>query len=316
MLFFWDALNSDKPTPRHSTTGEEPTYMIVYVDGRSSAMGDREDGGGPNGRHMLPHEGWGALRQYVPADGLPHKVHGEYRCSTSGNVGPRFLIHEGLAIEPEPVAAGPEPRCSDDPMAYVVDRQLRHVENVTSRYHQATADHAERQERAMSAAIIEGRANFGLTLEVWERNAERQALRDQALFAELGATNRAALDTAQKAIDAAERLATSRAKGSGESAPKSAEVLLVEKAIEVLPKVAAGAYGLYQAAGGLPGIAEKLGGLIGGISGGGAPGGRGVQVLGEGLKTLAETYAAVAMAKIDATRPNAPAALPEAAAAA
>lgn len=312
MLFFWDFARGDEPAPKHKT-GADPTYMIVYVDGRA-VLADRDTGGGPNGRHMLPHEGWGELRAwYLPADGRPHKVEGEYRVSDlAGNVGPRFLIHEALVVEPEPSAApaaGPAgPRCGDDPMAYVVDRQLRHVETVTDRYHAATADHAERQERAMSAAINEGRQNLGMVMEMFERQAERMAVRDQALFAELGATNRAALETAQRGIDAAERLASSRAKGAAEPV-KSAEALLLEKGIEILPKVAAGAYGLYQAAGGIQGIMEKMGGLMGQV-GGGAVGGRGAQVLGESLKTLADTYAAVAMAKLDAQRPNPPAALP------
>lgn len=310
-LFFWKLKRPGQPEPKHKN-GDEATYMIVYVDDQARAA-DREDGGGSEGRHMLPGEGWDVLRAlYIPADGRPHKVEGEYRVEgVAGSVGPKFLIHEGLFGAGDATggddgapAPSPGPRCGDDPLAYVVDRQLGHVERVTDRYHAAVIDGAERQERAMGIAIGEGRANFAVVLEMFERQAERTAARDQALFAELGATNRAALETAQRGIDAAERLASARAKGPDHVA-KSAEAVLIEKGLELLPKVAMGAYGLYNAAGGLPGIVEKVQGLLGGVVGGG--GGRGVQTLAESLKTFTETWGAVAMARLEAQKPAAPA---------
>jgi hypothetical protein len=306
-LFFWEICHPDEPPPVQVTTGELPDYLLIFVDGPKAVRAARTDGGGPGGCHMLPHEGWDTLREYyVPHDGRPHRIEGEYRRSgAGGSVGRKFLICSDLVVErdaPEwpdaersPAQVRP-PAAGLDPAVAIVDRTMSHVEVTDERMASMARETAHRGALAGEMVAAQAQASSSLVLDFMREQQRLEAERQRSANEQLAALQAQVFALGQHAIQSGERVAVARARADArEDAPPTPVAGLgslggvIEAGKAVLPF----ALMAWNKIGGWDGLKEKAGAFLGGAGGGG----RGFELLAGALNRGIEAIENVAMAK-------------------
>lgn len=319
-LFFWSICFPEEPAPLHSLTNEPPDYMLVYVDSPKATRAARTDGGGPGGVHMLVHEQWDVLRElYVPHDGRPHRVEGEYRRNgQAGTIGRRFLIEADLIVERDPdewpeaerSPAQARPPAGLDPAVAIVDRTMSHVEITDERMSSMARETARRGVLAGEMVAGEARASAAFVVDFMREQQRLEVERQRADADRLAAFSDRAFRLGEQAMQSAERIAIARTRADATAeAPAPVGGLglggTLGQVAQLAQLAAPAAAWAVEKLGGFDGIKQKAVALLGG--GGAGGGGRGLEMLAAAGTRLIEAVETVAMAKHAAAIPPEPA---------